>query len=117
MANYSKINVGSEPRVELHDTLGLTGAEISFNALPAGAGVPFVHAHKENEEIYIVTSGSGKAIIDGKEIVLSTNDVVRVAPAADRQFSASESEGISYICIQVKENSLTNYTMTDAVMK
>lgn len=117
MANYSKTNVGAEPRVELHDLLGLTGAEISFNALPAGAGVPFVHAHKENEEIYIVTSGCGKAVIDGEELELSTNDVVRVAPAADRQFAASKTEGISYICIQVKENSLTNYTMTDAVIK
>ena len=117
MANYSKTNVGQEPRVELHDTLGLTGAEISFNALPAGAGVPFVHAHKENEEIYIITNGSGKAVIDGEEIMLNANDVVRIAPAADRQFSASETEGISYICIQVKENSLTNYTMTDAIIK
>ena len=31
--------------------LGLTGAEISINNLPAGAGVPFVHSHKKNEEI------------------------------------------------------------------
>lgn len=117
MANFSKTNAASAPRVELHDVLGLTGAEISFNSLPAGASVPFVHAHKENEEIYIVTAGSGKAVIDGEEIALSANDVVRVAPAADRQFFAAEAEGISYICIQVKENSLTNYTMTDAVIK
>lgn len=117
MANFNKVNVGAAPRVELHDTLGLTGAEISFNTLPAGSGVPFVHAHKENEEIYIITSGSGKAVIDGEEIALAVNDVVRVAPAADRQFQASETEGISYICVQVKENSLTNYTMTDAIIK
>lgn len=44
MANYTKTNVGSAPRTELHDTLGLTGAEVSINQLPAGAGVPF----KEN---------------------------------------------------------------------
>ena len=50
MANYAKINIGSEGRVELHDELALTGAEISVNRLPAGAGVPFVHAHKNNEE-------------------------------------------------------------------
>ena len=49
MANYAKINIGSEGRVELHDKLALTGAEISVNRLPAGAGVPFVHAHKNNE--------------------------------------------------------------------
>ena len=52
MANYAKTNVGNEARVELHEVLGLTGAEVSVNNLPAGVGVPFVHAHKENEEIY-----------------------------------------------------------------
>ena len=34
------------------EKLGLTGAEVSINQLPAGAGVPFVHAHRNNEEIY-----------------------------------------------------------------
>ena len=52
MASYAKINVGNEGRVELHDTLALTGAEVSLNRLPAGAGVPFVHFHRNNEEIY-----------------------------------------------------------------
>ena len=52
MANYAKTNVGNEARAELHEALGLTGAEVSINQLPAGAGVPFVHAHKQNEEIY-----------------------------------------------------------------
>ena len=28
MTNYAKTNVGNEGRVELHDTLSLTGAEI-----------------------------------------------------------------------------------------
>lgn len=43
MKNYTKTNIGNEGRTELHNTLGLTGAEISINSLPAGAGVPFVH--------------------------------------------------------------------------
>ena len=52
MKNYAKTSIGNEGRVELHEALGLTGAEISINRLPAGAGVPFGHSHKENEEIY-----------------------------------------------------------------
>ena len=44
MTNYTKINIGTEDRAELHDKLGLTGAEVSVNRLPAGAGVPFVHS-------------------------------------------------------------------------
>ena len=68
MKNYTKTNTGNEGRVELHEKLGLTGAEVSVNRLPAGAGVPFVHSHKNNEEIYGIISGKGKAIIDGEEI-------------------------------------------------
>ena len=54
MKNFDKVNVKQEARIELHDLLGLTGAEISINTLPAGASVPFVHSHKQNEEIYAV---------------------------------------------------------------
>ena len=68
MANYTKTTIGKESRIELHEKLSLTGAEISLNELPAGANVPFVHYHKENEEIYGILSGNGKVIIDGEEI-------------------------------------------------
>ena len=106
MANYTKTNVGSTPRTELHDNLGLTGAEVSINQLPAGAGVPFVHAHQQNEEIYGILAGKGKAVIDGEEIALTAGDWLKVAPAAKRQFSAAADSSITYVCIQVKENSL-----------
>ena len=78
MANYAKTNIGNEGRVELHDTLSLTGAEISINDLPAGANVPFVHSHKNNEEVYGILSGKGKVIIDGEEIALTAGDWVRL---------------------------------------
>lgn len=116
MNYYTKTSVGSEGRAELHDALKLTGAEISVNRLPAGAGVPFVHAHKNNEEIYGVLDGKGKAVIDGEEITLAVGDWVRIAPAAKRQFFAAEDCGITYVCIQVKENSLDGFTMTDAIV-
>ena len=35
MANYAKTNIGNEGRVELHEKLSLTGAEISINQLPS----------------------------------------------------------------------------------
>jgi len=41
MANYTKTTIGKENRIELHEKLSLTGAEISLNELPAGANVPF----------------------------------------------------------------------------
>lgn len=117
MANYSKISVAQDARTELHDQLGLTGAEVSINNLPAGACVPFVHSHKQNEELYAVLSGKGKAVIDGETVELKAGDWVRIAPAAKRQFFAAEDSAISFICIQTKQNSLEGYTMTDAVVE
>lgn len=116
MANYTKTTVDKESRTELHEKLSLTGAEISLNELPAGASVPFVHAHKENEEIYGILAGNGKVVIDGEEISLTAGDWLKIAPAAKRQFFAANDSGITYICIQVKENSLEHFTAEDAVI-
>lgn len=74
MKNYTKTNIGNESRTELHEKLALTVAEISINNFPAGAGIPFVHSHKNNEEIYGILSGKGKVVIDGEEIALSAGD-------------------------------------------
>lgn len=117
MSNYKKVSVGQDARTELHDQLSLTGAEISISNLPAGACVPFVHSHKQNEEIYVVLSGRGKAIIDTETVTLSAGDWIKVSPVAKRQFFANEDSAISLACIQVKENSLENYTMTDAIVE
>ena len=116
MANYAKTNAGNEGRVELHETLSLTGAEISINNLPAGANVPFVHSHKTNEEVYGILGGKGKVVVDGEEIALTAGDWVRISPVAKRQFFAAENESISFVCIQTKENSLEGFTADDAVI-
>ncbi len=116
MANFNKVNVSLDARTELHDKLSLTGAEISINNLPAGESVPFVHAHKKNEEIYAILSGKGKAVIDGETVELTAGDWIRISPAAKRQFFAAQDTAISFICIQVKENSLEEYTKDDAVV-
>lgn len=116
MANFKKVSVTGTERVELHDQLGLTGAEISVNVLPAGAGVPFVHTHKQNEEIYVILEGKGFMTLDGEKVEVAANDFIRVSPAAKRQMAASTDSAIKYLCIQVKENSLEAYTATDGVV-
>lgn len=82
MNNFTKVSVAQDARTELHDKLSLTGAEISVNNFPAGAGVPFVHSHKKNEEIYIILSGKGKAVIDDETVELNAGDFMRIAPSA-----------------------------------
>ncbi|MCI8770053.1 MAG: cupin domain-containing protein [Lachnospiraceae bacterium] len=117
MENFSKVSVAQDARTELHDKLSLTGAEISINSLPAGASVPFIHSHKNNEEIYAVLEGKGKVVIDGEDLELAAGDWIRISPAGKRQFFAAEDSAISFVCIQVKENSLGNYTVDDAVVE
>lgn len=116
MKKYAKTNIGNAGRAELHEKLTLTGAEVSINRLPAGANVPFVHSHKNNEEIYGILSGKGKAVLDGEEIELAAGDWLKIAPSAKRQFFAANDSGIVYVCIQVKENSLDGFTADDAVI-
>ena len=116
MSNYTKTNIGNEGRVELHEALSLTGAEVSINSLPAGAGVPFVHSHKKNEEIYGVISGKGTVTIDDEKIEIGAGVWLKISPAAKRQFFAASDSGITYICIQVKQNSLDGFTVDDAIV-
>ena len=116
MKNYGKTTIGNEGRVELHETLGLTGAEVSINQLPAGAGVPFVHSHKQNEEIYGILSGKGSVVLDGETVQLTAGDWLKVAPATKRQFSAAGDSGMTFVCIQVREHSRAGFTADDAVV-
>ena len=116
MSNYTKTNVGNEGRTELHEALSLTGAEVSINSLPAGAGVPFAHSHKNNEEIYGIIAGKGTAIIEEDIVEITAGDWLKISPAAKRQFFAANDSSITYICIQVKENSLDGFTVNDAII-
>jgi uncharacterized cupin superfamily protein len=86
--NYKVTSIGNIQeigRVTLHEPLALTGSEISINELPAGASVPFVHAHTRNEEAYIILSGKGMVYIDGDECAVQAGDVLRI----DRTVSAA----------------------------
>jgi mannose-6-phosphate isomerase-like protein (cupin superfamily) len=63
-----------------------------------GVRSPVGHSHREQEEAYVVVSGSGRAKL-GEEIVeLRQWDVVRVAPPTIRAFEAGP-EGLELIAI------------------
>jgi uncharacterized cupin superfamily protein len=94
--------------------LGLTGCEVSLNRLPAGKGMPFVHAHKKNEELYIVLGGTGTFFADGEEFPIQEGSLVRVAPKGERAFKAG-SEDLYFICIQTEAGTLTQATLEDGI--
>lgn len=116
--NYKVISSGdiaSLGRVVLHDVLALTGAEVSINELPAGVSVPFVHAHKNNEEIYVVLNGKGFLFIDGKEFAIKEGDAFRIDPKGERCIKADDASSIRFICVQAKANTLEGFTQSDGI--
>lgn len=113
--NFALLHAGDAARQELHDALGLTGCEVLVNTLPAGAGIPFVHAHTKNEEVYGVLAGSGELWLDGETHPVTKGDWFRISPAGKRALKAG-AEGMSYICIQAKAGSLEGFTATDGVL-
>jgi mannose-6-phosphate isomerase-like protein (cupin superfamily) len=122
MAKYSITNFGTMADVAkteygkafLHDALNLTSAEISVSVMPAGAKSPFNHIHKQNEEIYIFLSGNGKFMVDDEIFDIKSGTAVRVATGAKRAMENTGTTEMQYICIQAKENSLTQFAFADA---
>ena len=116
--NYTVISCGdvaSLGRVVLHDVLALTGAEVSINELPAGVSVPFVHTHKNNEEIYVVLSGKGFLFIDGEEFAIKEGDAFRIDPKGARCIKADDASALRFICVQAKAKSLEGFTQNDGL--
>jgi len=103
-------------RTELHELLSLTGTEVSINNLPAGISIPFVHAHTNNEELYIVLSGKGSFFVDGEEFLISEGDCLRVDPKGERCLKAADDSALRYLCIQSRAGSLQGYTMSDGII-
>jgi mannose-6-phosphate isomerase-like protein (cupin superfamily) len=63
-----------------------------------GARMPWGHRHREQEEVYVVVAGSGRAKLDDEVVELAAWDVLRVAPSVIRSFEAGP-EGMDVICI------------------
>ena len=80
---------------------GGTGAEVSLNVLPAGAGVPFLHRHEGNDEWYLFSGGAGRFYADGEVFEVGPGDAVRLDPAAARSLKSVGPEPLTYWCVQV----------------
>jgi len=117
--SYRSTSIGALQAIQretLHDALALTGTEISVNQLAPGACPPFIHSHKQNEEVYIFVKGRGVFQVDGEEFEVAEGSVVRVDPAGKRCVKAAADEALSYICVQASAGSLAQFTMTDGVI-
>jgi quercetin dioxygenase-like cupin family protein len=59
---------------------------------------PIGHRHREQEEAYVVVSGSGRVKLDDEVLELRQWDVVRVAPHVVRSFEAGP-DGLEVIAV------------------
>lgn len=100
-------------KVFVKEQLGLTGLEMSYNTFPPSIGMPFLHAHRENEEVYLFISGKGEFMVDGEVFPVSEGSVVRVTPAGVRAYRNTGEDALHFIVLQVKENSLSAATIED----
>src|ERR671937_603994 len=64
----------------LADLLGSAGLEMSLNVVPPGKGVPFLHRHRRNEEIYVVVGGRGQFLVDGRCLDVEEGTALRISP-------------------------------------
>jgi len=97
----------------LKDHLGLTGSEISLGQIPPGAGVSYIHTHKQNEEVYIFLTGQGEMLLDGETHPIEPGTTFRVATTVERAWRNTSNEPMSYIVIQAKTDSLEQCTFDD----
>ncbi len=76
--------------------LELQKSGLSYQALEPNQRQPWGHRHKEQEEIYVIVSGSGKAKLGADEVDVAPLDAIRVAPELARNFEAGP-DGLAFV--------------------
>ena len=90
----------------LRKFLGSAGLEMSLNVVPPGKGIPFLHRHRENDEVYVVMGGRGRFLVDGECIDVREGSVLRLAPAAARAWRNDSDAPLYFLCLQYRADSV-----------
>ena len=93
-------------KVFLRNLLGSAGLEMSLNVVPPGKGIPFLHRHRDNDEVYVVVSGRGQFLVDGECIDVQEGSVLRLAPAAARAWRNDADAPLYFLCLQYRADSV-----------
>jgi mannose-6-phosphate isomerase-like protein (cupin superfamily) len=83
-AKFARSHIGSEH-------LGISRFRYGPNYRGTGG-----HSHREQEEVYVVVSGSGRVKLDDEIFELKPWDIVRVSPGATRAFEGGP-EGLELV--------------------
>lgn len=104
MADYTVLNLKSDvedsgerfgyaPHMEARfarKPLNLEQSGISYFKLAPGFRVPFGHRHSEQEEVYVLLSGSARVKLENEILELKPMDAVRIPTGTTRGFEAGD---------------------------
>jgi quercetin dioxygenase-like cupin family protein len=93
MATYTRVNLKSDVK-DMAPQFGMEGIEsrfartnlaleksgLSYFRLEPGYRAPFGHTHSEQEEIYVILSGSARVAVGDEVVELAELDAIRIAP-------------------------------------
>src|SRR3954469_24598414 len=102
MAGYTKVNLkddvedqapkfGLSPQLESRFAripLQLQNQGISYYRVAPGYRIPFGHRHAEQEEVYVIVSGSVRLKVEDEVLELGAWDAIRLAPELARGLEA-----------------------------
>jgi mannose-6-phosphate isomerase-like protein (cupin superfamily) len=103
-------------KVFVGELLKSTSAEISFSVIPPMTEIPFMHQHRNHEEIYIILRGSGQFQVDGSVFDISEGSVIRVSPNGKRTYRNNSENPLIFLCIQNQVGSLNSFTVEDGFL-
>jgi quercetin dioxygenase-like cupin family protein len=103
MAGYTRVNLKSDVQ-DMAPKFGMEGIEsrfartnlelensgLSYFRLDGGFRTPFGHKHSEQEEVYVVISGSARVALDDEVVELSQWDAIRIPSGTMRGMEAGE---------------------------
>jgi len=92
----------------LRNLLGSAGLEMSLNVVQPDKGIPFLHKHQENDEVYVVVGGRGQFFVDGKCIDVAEGSVLRLGPPAARAWRNNSDAPLYFLCIQHRADSVVH---------
>lgn len=107
-------NFGLSPNLEARfarDPLGSERSGVSYQRVAPNFRIPFGHKHGDQEEIYVVVSGSGRIKLDDDVVDLKQWDAVRIASETMRNFEAGP-EGAELLAFGAGGGGLRDAEMT-----
>jgi mannose-6-phosphate isomerase-like protein (cupin superfamily) len=107
--------VPARGKLFLKRLLGSAGLEISLNVVPPGKGMPFLHRHQQNDEVYIVLGGRGQFLVDDECMDVAEGSVLCMSPPAARAWRNNSDTPMYFLCIQYRADSVIQGGTGDGV--